>query len=125
MVLDEAVLAECRRPKLASLDEQRAPDATADAKEHKDQQFEDVPVRCIANFEQHNLVRTIRIQELERERSNNTAKEGAEECLWWEVVAHFLQTEQNATYWRAKGDCYTASRTSTEDLSPFRYRRQL
>lgn len=88
----------------------------------------------VTDLEEYDLLGTVRIQKLERERSSlpllvrklwqrvmayNAAEERPEQRLRGEVVAHFLQTEQNAANRSAEGHSNSTSGTGAEDLSAF------
>lgn len=88
----------------------------------------------ITDLEEYDLLGTIRIQKFERERSSlpllvqkswqrgiahNAAEESPEQRLRGKVVAHFLQTKQNAANWSAEGHSYSACGTGAKDLSTF------
>lgn len=49
----------------------------------------------------------------------NAAEERSEQGLRGEVVAHFLQTEQNAADWSAEGNSDSTGSTGGKDLSAF------
>ena len=87
MVFDDFDLSERRSPELARFDEQRSVDTADNAEKYEHQKFKNMPIRDISDFEQHNLVCAVRVQELQGESSNDTTEECSEKCLGREVIA--------------------------------------
>lgn len=74
MSLDTPSLTKSSRPILACLDKHCAPDTTANTQEDENQKLECMPIRGITNLEQDNFVGAVWVEELERERSDDTAE---------------------------------------------------
>lgn len=46
----------------------------------------------------------------------NATEERSKQCLRGKIVAHFLQTEQDAADWSAEGNSYSTSSTGAQNL---------
>ena len=119
MLLDRWHAAERRCPNTACFDEHGASRAAQDPQEDEDGKFEESPVGQISHLEQHNLASAVRVEESQRQRGGYTAEEGAEQRLWWEVIAHFLQTEQDATNRGAERNGHSGGSRCRQDFSTF------
>jgi hypothetical protein len=139
ILFDSGDAAESGCPETRCFDEECSQSATKNTQKDKDDHFEKLPIRRVADLEKHNLVGSVRIEEFQGQCCSltdilvgtvyairrvstvtyNAAEKGSKQRLWWEVVTDFLQTEQNTSDWRAKGDCDTTCSARTQNLTSF------
>lgn len=86
VLLDHLDLSEGLSPILGGFDEQSTQCPSNNTDENEGTELEVFPVDQISDFEHHNLVGTIWIEEFERQSGNNAAKESAKQCLGWKEV---------------------------------------